>query len=67
MPTTLTAPQFTPLGSVKIIESKVDKVEGRKVYVTATISDGEDGTVHADASALFLTVNWQHIKDKVTK
>jgi predicted thioesterase len=59
------ANQFTPLGSVKIVETKIDRVEGRKVYVTATLTDGEDGTLHADASALFLLVNWHQIKDKI--
>jgi predicted thioesterase len=57
--------QFTPLGSVKIIETRIDRVEGRKVYVTATLTDGEDGTLHADASALFLVVNLQQIRDQI--
>jgi predicted thioesterase len=47
------------------METRIDRVEGRKVYVTATLTDGEDGTLHADASALFLVVNWQQIKDKI--
>jgi predicted thioesterase len=59
--------QFTPLGSVKIIETRIDRVEGRKVYVTATLTDGEDGTLHADASALFLVVNLQQIRDQIHK
>ncbi|ELR19016.1 thioesterase family domain containing protein [Acanthamoeba castellanii str. Neff] len=51
----------------KIIETRIDRVEGRKVYVTATLTDGEDGTLHADASALFLVVNLQQIRDQIHK
>lgn len=40
-----------------MITCEVDKIEGRKVYVKATIFD-KDHNVCTEASALFLTVNW---------
>ncbi|XP_042296993.1 acyl-coenzyme A thioesterase THEM4-like [Sceloporus undulatus] len=44
----------TPLGSVVLVESKLDRVEGRKVFVTGEMRSVDGRTVHADATGLFI-------------
>lgn len=39
--------------SYAILRAKVDRIEGRKLYFSATL-DSEDGTRLADASSLFI-------------
>lgn len=45
----------TPLGTVRV-EGCIDREEGRKVYVVATISDPEGVTVEADG--VFIVPRW---------
>jgi acyl-coenzyme A thioesterase PaaI-like protein len=45
--------RMLPLGTVCTIEPEVERVEGRKVHVAARIV-GPDGTVYAEASAIFV-------------
>ena len=41
--------------SYAILRAKLDKTEGRKSYLSATLQS-EDGTVLADASSLFIAM-----------
>ncbi|XP_077176822.1 acyl-coenzyme A thioesterase THEM4-like [Paroedura picta] len=43
-----------PLGSVIRTEGKLDKVEGRKVLVSGQMWSVDGGTLHAEATALFI-------------
>uniref|UniRef100_A0A1B8XYI8 Acyl-coenzyme A thioesterase THEM4 n=2 Tax=Xenopus tropicalis TaxID=8364 RepID=A0A1B8XYI8_XENTR len=43
-----------PLGHVVIIDSKVERVEGRKVYTSCQIRSHDDAVLHTEASALFI-------------
>uniref|UniRef100_A0A8C4KNC7 Acyl-coenzyme A thioesterase THEM4 n=1 Tax=Dromaius novaehollandiae TaxID=8790 RepID=A0A8C4KNC7_DRONO len=39
-----------PLGSVVLVDSKVDKVEGRKVFLSCKVQSVDGGTLHAEAT-----------------
>lgn len=41
--------------STILCSAKLDKVEGRKLWMTATMSDGPTGRVYATSKALFVT------------
>nr|XP_028566501.1 acyl-coenzyme A thioesterase THEM4 [Podarcis muralis] len=43
-----------PLGSVVLVESKLDRIEGRKVFVTGHVQSVDGQTVHTEATALFI-------------
>lgn len=40
-----------------MITAEIDKIEGRKVYLKATVYD-KDKTICTEATGLFLTVSW---------
>ncbi|XP_068778037.1 acyl-coenzyme A thioesterase THEM4-like [Struthio camelus] len=46
-----------PLGSVVLVDSKVDKVEGRKVFLSCKVQSVDGGTLHAEATALFIQLD----------
>ncbi|XP_053550593.1 acyl-coenzyme A thioesterase THEM4-like [Bombina bombina] len=46
-----------PLGSTVIVDSQVDKVEGRKVYASCQIRSHDDALLHTEATALFIKLN----------
>ncbi|KAM8921531.1 acyl-coenzyme A thioesterase THEM4 [Pelodytes ibericus] len=46
-----------PLGHTVIVDTVVDKVEGRKVYSTCQIRSNDDKLLHTEATALFIKVN----------
>jgi len=50
--------KFVPLQSVKRIDAKVDKRDGKKVYASARLVDGDTHQVHAEGSAIFLAFEW---------
>ncbi|XP_029435256.1 acyl-coenzyme A thioesterase THEM4-like isoform X2 [Rhinatrema bivittatum] len=45
------------LGSTVIVESKLDKIEGRKVYLTTEIRSVDGEKFHTDATALFIKLD----------
>uniref|UniRef100_A0A8D0KN00 Acyl-coenzyme A thioesterase THEM4 n=1 Tax=Salvator merianae TaxID=96440 RepID=A0A8D0KN00_SALMN len=45
-----------PLGSVVLVESKLDRVEGRKVFMTGHIRSADGQTLHAEATGKSLFV-----------
>ncbi|XP_063296118.1 acyl-coenzyme A thioesterase THEM4 isoform X2 [Pelobates fuscus] len=46
-----------PLGHTVIVDSKVEKTEGRKVYATCHIRSHDDKVIHTEATALFIKLN----------
>ncbi|KAF3388100.1 Uncharacterized protein DPV78_012095 [Talaromyces pinophilus] len=47
-----------PVDSVVMVAAKVEKVEGRKAWVKATIQDPEESTVFVEAEAMFIEPKW---------
>ncbi|XP_072283858.1 acyl-coenzyme A thioesterase THEM4 [Pyxicephalus adspersus] len=45
-----------PLGSTVIIDSRVDKVEGRKIYTSCQVRNHDDSVLHTEATGLFIKV-----------
>lgn len=43
-----------PVNSIVLVAAKVEKVEGRKAWVKATIQDVEESTVFVEAESLFI-------------
>uniref|UniRef100_A0A8C5XZ19 Acyl-coenzyme A thioesterase THEM4 n=1 Tax=Microcebus murinus TaxID=30608 RepID=A0A8C5XZ19_MICMU len=43
-----------PLCSVVVINSQVDKVEGRKVFVSGNVQSADEKTLHSEAAGLFI-------------
>ncbi|ADG80360.1 Acyl-coenzyme A thioesterase THEM4 OS=Tsukamurella paurometabola (strain ATCC 8368 / DSM / CCUG 35730 / CIP 100753 / JCM 10117 / KCTC 9821 / NBRC 16120/ NCIMB 702349 / NCTC 13040) OX=521096 GN=Tpau_3782 PE=3 SV=1 [Tsukamurella paurometabola] len=52
--------QVAPVGPELIVDGWVDRVEGRKIYVAATLSD-QEGTVLADCEALMVALLEHHV------
>ncbi|KAM4690481.1 uncharacterized protein WCC33_017875 [Rhinophrynus dorsalis] len=46
-----------PLGSTVIVDSHVDKVEGKKVYTSCEVRSHDDSVLHTEAKALFIRMN----------
>ncbi|XP_054903761.1 acyl-coenzyme A thioesterase THEM4 isoform X2 [Poeciliopsis prolifica] len=46
-----------PLGSTVLIESILDKEEGRKMYLSCRVTSTDGSKLHTEATALFLSVN----------
>uniref|UniRef100_K7FRH0 Acyl-coenzyme A thioesterase THEM4 n=1 Tax=Pelodiscus sinensis TaxID=13735 RepID=K7FRH0_PELSI len=46
-----------PLGSVVLVDSKVDQIEGRKVFLSCHVRSIDGQTLHAEATALFIQLN----------
>ncbi|XP_067169323.1 acyl-coenzyme A thioesterase THEM4 isoform X1 [Apteryx mantelli] len=46
-----------PLGSVVLVDSKADKVEGRKVFLSCKMQSVDGNTLHAEATALFIQLD----------
>ncbi|XP_066538924.1 acyl-coenzyme A thioesterase THEM4 isoform X2 [Hoplias malabaricus] len=45
-----------PLGSVVLIHSNLDQVEGRKTFLTCKITSTDESKLHTEASVLFLSI-----------
>lgn len=43
-----------PLGSAVVINSQVDKIEGRKVFVSCNVRSADEKTLHSEATSLFI-------------
>nr|XP_060478829.1 acyl-coenzyme A thioesterase THEM4 isoform X2 [Panthera onca] len=46
-----------PLGSVVVINSQVDKVEGRKLFLSCNIRSVDEKTVYSEATSLFVKLD----------
>nr|XP_021519092.1 acyl-coenzyme A thioesterase THEM4 isoform X2 [Meriones unguiculatus] len=46
-----------PLCSVVVLNSQLDKVEGRKVFISCTVQSIDEKTVHTEATALFIKLD----------
>ncbi|XP_054836746.1 acyl-coenzyme A thioesterase THEM4-like [Eublepharis macularius] len=45
-----------PLGSVVLVDSKLDKTEGRKLFISGQVRSADGETLHTEATALFIQV-----------
>lgn len=50
-----------PLGSTVLIESCLDKKEGRKTFITCRVTSTDGSKLHTDTTALFLSINFSHL------
>ena len=48
---------FLPLGTIALVESKVDKLEGRKVFGSAELKSPDGKVTYVTANAIFIQVN----------
>ncbi|XP_012623080.1 acyl-coenzyme A thioesterase THEM4 isoform X1 [Microcebus murinus] len=46
-----------PLCSVVVINSQVDKVEGRKIFVSGNVQSADEKTLHSEATGLFIQLD----------
>ncbi|XP_075464191.1 acyl-coenzyme A thioesterase THEM4 [Ascaphus truei] len=46
-----------PLGHTVIVDSKVEKIEGRKVHLSCQVRSHDDAVLHTEATALFIKLN----------
>ncbi|XP_042345190.1 acyl-coenzyme A thioesterase THEM4 isoform X2 [Plectropomus leopardus] len=46
-----------PLGSTVLLESSVDKKEGRKTFMSCKVTSTDGSKVHTETTALFLSIN----------
>ncbi|XP_075321618.1 acyl-coenzyme A thioesterase THEM4 [Odontesthes bonariensis] len=50
-----------PLGSTVLIESTLDKREGRKLFISCKVTSKEGSKLHTEATALFVAINVSHL------
>nr|XP_020497629.1 acyl-coenzyme A thioesterase THEM4-like [Labrus bergylta] len=50
-----------PLGSTVVMESFLDKKEGRKMFVSCKVTSPDGTKLHTEATALFLSINLNHL------
>lgn len=56
------------MGTIALVESKVDKVEGRKVFGSAEIKSPDGKVTYVTANAIFIQMNPEsYIKETGTK
>ncbi len=46
--------KFLPLDTVVLLETKIDKIEGRKLFVSSALKDLQDETPYAEATSLYI-------------
>jgi acyl-coenzyme A thioesterase PaaI-like protein len=54
--------KFIPLQEIKKVEAKLDRIEGRKIFVSGQITDPSDSILHAEATGLFIQFDWQRME-----
>ncbi|XP_073465304.1 acyl-coenzyme A thioesterase THEM4-like [Aquarana catesbeiana] len=54
-----------PLGSTVIIDSRVEKVDGRKIYISCRVRSHDDAVLYNEATALFITVKSEGLQAKL--
>ncbi|KAM3615189.1 uncharacterized protein V6R79_024587 [Siganus canaliculatus] len=50
-----------PLGNTVLLESTLDKREGRKIFITCKVSNADGSKVHTEATALFVSISVGHL------
>lgn len=50
-----------PLGSTVLLESRLDKKEGRKTLLSCKVTSPDGSKVHTETSALFLSISISHL------
>ncbi|XP_051575677.1 acyl-coenzyme A thioesterase THEM4-like isoform X2 [Myxocyprinus asiaticus] len=50
-----------PLGSVVLFHSNLDRIEGRKTFVTCKVTSTDESKLHTEATALFVSINVGHL------
>jgi len=54
--------RMLPIGTDTYLEARVERAEGRKVYLTGRIYD-DDGETYAEATGLFIRLHREHLKE----
>ncbi|KAM9488027.1 acyl-coenzyme A thioesterase THEM4 isoform 2-T2 [Clarias gariepinus] len=44
-----------PLGSVVVLHSALDRIEGKKLFVTCTVTSTDESKIHTESTALFIS------------
>ncbi|XP_066577409.1 acyl-coenzyme A thioesterase THEM4 isoform X2 [Amia ocellicauda] len=52
------------LGSVILLDCKVERVEGRKTFVSCRVTSADGSTVHAEATGLFVSIDVKHLTEQ---
>ncbi|KAK5922303.1 hypothetical protein CgunFtcFv8_019577 [Champsocephalus gunnari] len=50
-----------PLGSTVLLESSLEKKEGRKTFITCRVTSTDGSKLHTETSALFLSITASHL------
>ncbi|KAI4877329.1 hypothetical protein NFI96_017303 [Prochilodus magdalenae] len=50
-----------PLGSVVLIHSALERMEGRKIFITCRVTSTDESLLHTEATALFVSINVGHL------
>ncbi|KAM4567950.1 acyl-coenzyme A thioesterase THEM4 isoform 1-T1 [Fundulus diaphanus] len=50
-----------PLGSTVLIESTMDKEEGKKTFLSCRVTSTDGSKLHTEAAALFVSINVSHL------
>ncbi|XP_030248373.1 acyl-coenzyme A thioesterase THEM4 [Sparus aurata] len=50
-----------PLGSTVLLESTLDRKEGRKTFITCKVTSTDGSKVHTETTALFVSINIGHL------
>ncbi|XP_060726157.1 acyl-coenzyme A thioesterase THEM4 isoform X1 [Tachysurus vachellii] len=50
-----------PLGSVVLLHSALDRIEGKKIFVNGRVTSTDESKLHTEATALFISVNVGHV------
>ncbi|XP_072316760.1 acyl-coenzyme A thioesterase THEM4 [Eucyclogobius newberryi] len=50
-----------PLGSTVLLETTLDKIEGRKTYINCKVTSADGSKLHTEATGLFVSVNVGHL------
>ncbi|XP_063734088.1 acyl-coenzyme A thioesterase THEM4 isoform X2 [Eleginops maclovinus] len=50
-----------PLGSTVLLESSLEKKEGRKTFITCRVTSTDGSKLHTETSALFLSISASHL------
>ncbi|XP_074509777.1 acyl-coenzyme A thioesterase THEM4 [Sebastes fasciatus] len=50
-----------PLGSTVVLESTLDKKEGRKTFITCKVTSSDGSKLHTDSTVLFLSISVSHL------
>ncbi|XP_036395327.1 acyl-coenzyme A thioesterase THEM4 isoform X1 [Megalops cyprinoides] len=50
-----------PLGSVVLVHSALEKVEGRKTFISCQVTSSDGTKLHTEATGLFVSINVSHL------